>query len=179
MKATILGFALLMSGTAIAQTTSSTDSGTMTEAEVSASTSSVPADATAPVPTDTTTTDDTGTMSSESTMSSDSSVQSGATATMDTSGQSSMTMATNMTPASGSTVQAGNTNPEKDARGVTVMSDAATVPAGWNGVGGSAVGGPMVDPSTGATVSADSYPACSASVTDNCVQSYERGRSRS
>ena len=52
---------------------------------------------------------------------------------------------------------------------------------GWNGVTGSAVGGPMVDPATGETIAAADadYPACSATVTDNCLQTYERGRSDS
>ena len=42
-----------------------------------------------------------------------------------------------------------------------------------------AVGGPLVDPATGDTMEdgADAtYPACTASVTDNCLQAYERGR---
>jgi hypothetical protein len=40
------------------------------------------------------------------------------------------------------------------------------------------MGGPLVDPATGATIddTNHSYPACSASVTDNCLQTYERGR---
>jgi hypothetical protein len=84
-----------------------------------------------------------------------------------------------MTPASGPVVQPSNADPEHDARGIAVISDPAVVPAGWNGVTGTAVGGPFVDPVTGETVTtADaSYPACTATVTDNCLQTYERGRS--
>jgi hypothetical protein len=86
--------------------------------------------------------------------------------------------ASNMPMASGTVVQPGNANPERDARGIAVISAAATVPAGWNGVAGTAMGGPLVDPATGATIddTNHSYPACSASVTDNCLQTYERGR---
>jgi hypothetical protein len=38
----------------------------------------------------------------------------------------------------------------------------------------------MVEPATGATVTGaeTSHPACTRTVTDNCVQTYERGRRR-
>jgi hypothetical protein len=88
------------------------------------------------------------------------------------------TTAVNMTPASGAVVQPSNADPEHDARGIAVISDPAAVPAGFNGAAGTAVGGPLVDPATGEAVGADAtYPACTATVTDNCVQTYERGRS--
>lgn len=64
--------------------------------------------------------------------------------------------------------QPSNAHPELDARGIRVVSDPAFVPPGYNGVGG-AVGGPLEDGDS------DSYPACTAAVTDNCVQLYERG----
>lgn len=67
-----------------------------------------------------------------------------------------------------SVVQPSNTDPEHDARGIAVISDAAFVPSGYNGVGG-AVGGPVEGGDN------ESYPACTATVTDNCVQTYERG----
>ena len=147
MRATALAIALLMSGTAIAQTTPNDDTNAQTSTETSTETSHD--------------------MSSHS------------STTMDMSNQSGTTMATNMTPASGQIVQPGNANPEEDARGIAVISAEAMVPAGWNGVTGAAVGGPMVDPATGEAMnSSDSYPACSATVTDNCVQTYERRRSR-
>ena len=74
----------------------------------------------------------------------------------------------------------GNQNPERDARKIAVISDPATVPDGFNGVSGTAMGGPLIDPATNEPVAAnDEYPACSAKVTDNCLQSYERGRMRS
>jgi hypothetical protein len=83
-----------------------------------------------------------------------------------------------MPAAAGAVVEPSNANPERDARGIPVISDPATVPSGFNGTTGAGVGGPMVDPATGATVTgADaSYPACTRTVTDNCVQTYERGR---
>ena len=90
------------------------------------------------------------------------------------------THATGTTMASGQIVQPSNMNPERDARGIPVISDPAVAPAGWNGAGGTAVGGPLVDPATGQTVlGADaSYPPCTATVTDNCVQTYVRGTRR-
>jgi hypothetical protein len=87
----------------------------------------------------------------------------------------SQTMA--MAPASGAIVQPGNADPEHDARGIAVISDPAAVPAGFNGVAATAVGGPLADPATGEAAADGSYPACSATVTDNCLQAYERGRS--
>ena len=89
------------------------------------------------------------------------------------------TMASTMPSTGDRVAEPSNANPEHDARGIAVISDPAIVPAGWNGVAATAVGGPLVDPVIGETVGAadDSYPACSATVTDNCVQAYERGRS--
>lgn len=73
-------------------------------------------------------------------------------------------------------IQPSNANPERDARGIAVISAAAVAPAGWNGVPASAMGGPELDAVTGEAVAPDSYPACTASVTDRCLQTYERGR---
>lgn len=64
-------------------------------------------------------------------------------------------------------VQPSNANPERDARGIPVISDVAFVPPGFNGTTG-AVGGPDEG-------SSESYPACTAQRTDNCIQLYERG----
>lgn len=77
-------------------------------------------------------------------------------------------------------VQPGNASPERDARGIAVISAPATVPAGWNGVAGTAMGGPLLDPATGEPIadSGPSYPACTATVTDHCLQAYEQGRRR-
>ena len=78
--------------------------------------------------------------------------------------------------APGAIVQPSNANPERDARGIAVISAPAIVPAGWNGTAGSAMGGPLVDPATGAAVAEADYPPCTAEVTDKCLQTYERGR---
>jgi len=77
--------------------------------------------------------------------------------------------------ASAQLVQPSNANPQRDARGIAVISAAAVAPAGWNGIPASAIGGPELDPATGEAAGAESYPACTASVTDRCLQTYERG----
>jgi len=87
-------------------------------------------------------------------------------------------------PAGGQTVMPSNAAPERDARGIAVISDPATVPPGFNGTPSTmtGVGGPLVEPSdTGATATAATtpdatYPACTRTVTDNCLQTYERHR---
>ena len=83
---------------------------------------------------------------------------------------------TTATAAGAQVVQPSNASPERDARGIRVISAAAMVPAGWNGSTGTAMGGPLLDPATGEAMAQASYPACTASVTDNCLQTYERGR---
>src|SRR5919206_3221465 len=68
----------------------------------------------------------------------------------------------------GAIVEPGNSSPERDARGIRVISAAAVVPPGWNGTAaGEAMGGPELDPATGEPVAPASYPACTASVTDH------------
>jgi hypothetical protein len=77
----------------------------------------------------------------------------------------------------GTTVAPSNAAPERDARGIAVISDAATAPAGFNNAPGmNGMGGPLADPSQPPPQQpADaSYQACSRTVTDNCVQTYER-----
>ena len=76
-----------------------------------------------------------------------------------------------------------NASPELDARGIVVISDAAAVPAGYNGTPAplNGMGGPLVDTADVAAVEPAatpdaSYPACTRTVTDNCVQTYERRR---
>ena len=83
---------------------------------------------------------------------------------------------TTTTTATSQVAQPSNASPELDARGIPVISDPATVPAGFNAPPG--MGGPMVDASQPpAPMAPDAtYPACSRTVTDNCVQTYERGR---
>jgi hypothetical protein len=90
-------------------------------------------------------------------------------------------MDTTMTTASptttGSVAMPSNAAPERDARGIAVISDPATVPAGYNGTPDAlnGTGGPLLD-ATGepAAMPDAAYPACTRTVTDNCVQRYER-----
>lgn len=81
-----------------------------------------------------------------------------------------------VTTATAQIVQPSNANPERDARGIAVISAAAVAPPGWNGVPAEAMGGPELDAVTGEAIAPDSYPACTASVTDKCLQTYEVGR---
>ena len=159
MRTAAFAIALLMSGAAIAQTTTTTT--TQPDVDVDADVGIQP-DGDLDVDADV----DVGTKTVTTTTAHDTAVH-------------STTMAS-MTPASGVVVQPSNADPEHDARGIAVISDPAVVPAGWNGTTGTAMGGPLVDPATGATVDTTnaSYPACTATVTDNCVQTYERGRRR-
>jgi hypothetical protein len=78
-------------------------------------------------------------------------------------------------PSGGQMVQPSNANPELDARGIPVISDPAVVPAGFNHPPG--MGGPLVDASERPMPqpATQSYPPCTRQVTDNCVQTYERG----
>lgn len=90
------------------------------------------------------------------------------------------TDATAQVPA-GPVVAPGNTAPERDARGIPVLSDPAVSPPGYNQPAGTnGVGGPMVDPSQppAPQPATTDYPPCSRTVTDHCVQTYERGVAR-
>lgn len=105
-----------------------------------------------------------------------------ATAAFETEGAAAGTYApADMTTADASAatdriVEPSNANPERDARGIAVISAAAIVPAGWNGTAaGAAMGGPELDAVTGEAIAPDAYPACTASVTDKCLQTYEVG----
>ena len=160
MKTAAVAIALLMGGAAFAQSTTtnhSTHTTTQPDVDVDADVGVQPdgdldVDADVDVGTQTTT-----------------------TTTINQSTMSHSTMAHSTTMASAQVVQPGNMNPERDARGIPVISAPAMVPAGWNGTMGSAMGGPLVDPATGETVGSDAtYPACTATVTDNCVQAYTR-----
>ena len=78
------------------------------------------------------------------------------------------------------TVAPGNSAPETDARGIKVISDPATAPPGVNQPVTAAPGAQVVpNPNAAAAFapqpSTENYPICSRTVTDNCVQSYERG----
>ncbi len=83
----------------------------------------------------------------------------------------------------GGTVAPGNTNPERDARGIPVVSDPATAPAGANASVQVTPGARVVASANQAAAfqtqpSSENYQACSRTVTDNCVQTYERGSRR-
>lgn len=159
MRATALAIALLMSGAAVAQTTTDDTTTNTTDTAVE--------------------TDVTATQTDTGVTSTPTNTNVSSTQTSDMSTQPATTMASTM-PASGAVMQPSNANPEEDARGIAVISDPAMVPAGWNGIASTAMGGPLVDPATGETVSGsdNSYPPCTASRTDNCLQTYERGRAR-
>jgi hypothetical protein len=87
------------------------------------------------------------------------------------------TMASNMS-ATGSVVEPSNAAPRRDARGIPVISALAVVPIGYNGTTGAAMGGPLLDPATGQPIADASARACTRTVTDHCVQTYERHRAR-
>lgn len=159
MKKTAIVLALMMGSAAIAQTTTEMD--TNSDAGVVFDTATPP----------------TGLDSPDATTSAPTAADQPLPApdTLDQSGPAPMASAA--APASGPVVQPGNQNPERDARGISVISAEATVPAGWNGIAAGAEGGPLLDPTTGEPVAdGSSYPACSKTVTDNCLQAYERGR---
>ena len=84
-------------------------------------------------------------------------------------------------PSTGMTVAPDNSNPERDARGIPVISAPAVAPPGVNTGNTIVPPGAVAVPNTAAfqtQAATTSYPACSRTVTDHCVQTYERGRPR-
>ncbi|PWG01390.1 hypothetical protein [Sphingosinicella humi] len=78
------------------------------------------------------------------------------------------------------TVAPGNQSPERDARGIPVVSDPATAPAGANQPLSAPPGATVVPSANQSAVfspepAQQDYPPCTKGVTDNCVQTYERG----
>jgi hypothetical protein len=78
------------------------------------------------------------------------------------------------------TAAPSNANPERDARGIPVVSDAAEVPEGANEAAPIPAGAVFTPNPNQQSVfaprpAAESYPPCSRTVTDNCVPTYERG----
>ncbi|MEA3065562.1 MAG: hypothetical protein QOJ27_2014 [Sphingomonadales bacterium] len=182
MRTAALAIALLLSGAAFAQTTTTTQPDVDVDAHVGTQPDGDPdvdLDVDAGTKTRTTTVNPDGTTVTTSTSTTDGASDGPSDGTM-TNG--SMTVATNVTPPMNPVVQPSNAAPERDARGIPVISDPAVVPAGYNGTTGTGtgVGGPMVDPVTGAAVTGaeKTHPPCTRTVTDNCVQTYERGRRR-
>ena len=92
------------------------------------------------------------------------------------------TTTTTTTTTDSTTVAPANTAPERDARGIPVISDPATAPAGVNVAVSAGAGQVVPAPNQAAAFatqpSTEEYPVCSRTVTDNCVQNYERGRPR-
>jgi hypothetical protein len=159
MRAAAFAFAILLGGTAaVAQTT---DTGTTAQTPTTANMDQGQPTTTTTDPT--VTTDTTGTTGQ---------TQTGWSSTTGTTG---MTMASNAT---GTVVQPSNAAPERDARGIPVISAPAIVPIGYNGTTGEAMGGPLLDPTTGQPIADSSTRACTRTVTDHCLQTYERHRAR-
>ncbi|HEX8222274.1 MAG TPA: hypothetical protein VF605_00495 [Allosphingosinicella sp.] len=186
MRTAAFAIALLLSGAAFAQSTTTTttepaadvDLGVQPDGDpdvdldigTKSTTTTQNADGTVVTSTTDNVGDDAGTTRTEATTGSTT------TGTMTT----GTTMATNVTAPMNPVVQPSNAAPERDARGIAVISDPAVVPAGFNGNAATAVGGPLVDTATGATMTGaeTTHPACTRTVTDNCFQTYERGRRR-
>jgi len=83
-------------------------------------------------------------------------------------------------PAAGQPVAPGNAAPERDARGIPVVSEPATAPAGTNEPVAPSTGvQAVVNPNQAAAFTpqpaAGEAPPCSRTVTDHCVQTYEVG----
>ena len=71
--------------------------------------------------------------------------------------------------------------PERDARGIPVVSAPATPPAGpgssgWRPQGAQVTANPNQAAVFQTQPAAKEYPPCTKEVTDGCVQTYERGR---
>ena len=80
------------------------------------------------------------------------------------------------------TVEPANTNVERDARGIPVVSAPATAPAGANQAVQAAAGAQVVAAPNQSAVfatqaSTKTYQPCTREITDGCVQTYE-GRRR-
>ena len=78
-------------------------------------------------------------------------------------------------------VAQGNAAPERDARGIPVISAPATPPAGANQSTPIPAGAQAtVNPNQAAVFATQpankEYPPCTKDMTDGCVQTYERGR---
>jgi hypothetical protein len=78
------------------------------------------------------------------------------------------------------TVAPGNAAPERDARGIPVVSDPATAPAGANQAAPAGPATPAPNQAAAFTPqpAAGEAPPCSRTVTDHCTQTYERGSHR-
>jgi hypothetical protein len=90
----------------------------------------------------------------------------------------STTTTTPMTTA-GQTVAPDNSAPERDARGIPVISAPATAPSGYNQSAQTVPAGTPAPTVAAPTPTASGpLPPCTRTVTDRCTQTYERGRAR-
>ena len=151
MKPIILAAAFLLAGTAFAQE-AETPQSTDAESEAAEAEDAEATEEAAPAETTTTT-----------------------TTTTTTATHHSSTAVHVAQPAGGQAVAPGNTAPERDARGIPVISAPAATPPGWNQA--PSIGGTGASPSAPAAPmgSAGPLPPCSRTVTDRCTQTYERG----
>jgi hypothetical protein len=95
-------------------------------------------------------------------------------------GGAAVAQTTDMAAAGGQTVAPDNSAPERDARGIAVISAPATAPAGYNQPAQTVPAGtppPAMGPAP-TMGSAGPLPPCTKTVTDHCTQTYERGRAR-
>ena len=79
--------------------------------------------------------------------------------------------------ATGSVQPAGNQAPERDARGIPVVSAEAVAPSGYNQPAQVGPAGTVTpaQPVTSMPAAGD-LPPCTRKVTDHCTQTYERHR---
>lgn len=88
-------------------------------------------------------------------------------------------MTTSTTMATGQTVAPDNSAPERDARGIAVISAPATAPTGYNqGAQTVPAGTPPPTVAAPTPTASGPLPPCTRTVTDRCTQTYERGRAR-
>ena len=117
----------------------------------------------------------------DTTETTDTTVTTDATTTTTTTTVTTPVATTIVTTGTGMTVAPSNAAPERDARGIPVISDPAVAPAGANNPVVVPPGAQVVPAANQAAAfqtqaSTESYPPCSRTVTDNCVQTYERPR---
>jgi cytoskeletal protein RodZ len=97
----------------------------------------------------------------------------GAAVAQDTTGTTTTTTTATTT---GTMVAPGNMAPERDARGIAVISAEAAAPPGYNQPAQTGPAGTIQPtPTVSSMGSAGSLPPCSRTVTDRCTQTYERG----
>jgi len=97
----------------------------------------------------------------------------GGTGTTDTTASGSMQ---GMQMGNGMAQPASNQAPERDARGVAVISADASAPPGYNQPARTGPAGSIQPTATVNSMgSAGDLPPCSRKVTDHCTQTYERG----